>query len=66
MNIIIKNLQEQHWALIIELARTLQFEISDLKEDQPYDSDFVAKIKQGEEDIKAGHTTKMTLDDIWK
>ncbi|MBW8332499.1 MAG: hypothetical protein K0M40_10800 [Prolixibacteraceae bacterium] len=32
----------------------------------PYNPDFVAKIKQGEEDIKAGNTRKITLDDVWK
>lgn len=32
----------------------------------PYNPDFVAKIKQGEEDIKAGRTTKFSLDDVWK
>ncbi len=66
MDIIIKNLQEKHLALITELARTLQFEIGEPAENQPYDPDFTAKIKQGDEDIKAGRTTKVTLDDIWK
>ena len=28
--------------------------------------EFVAKIKQGDEDIKAGRTKKISLDDIWK
>ncbi|HAH24614.1 MAG TPA: hypothetical protein DCL77_12830 [Prolixibacteraceae bacterium] len=32
----------------------------------PYNPDFVAKIKQGDEDIKAGRTKKISLDDIWK
>ncbi|MGV3603313.1 MAG: DUF2683 family protein [Dyadobacter fermentans] len=31
-----------------------------------YDPDFVAKIKRGEQDVAAGRTTKVTLDDIWK
>lgn len=66
MDIIIKNLQEQHLALITELAKTLRFEISEPAEDQLYDPDFVTKIKQGDEDIEAGRTTKVTLDDIWK
>ncbi len=36
------------------------------KEEGTYNPDFVAKIKEGEEDIKSGRTTKITLDDIWK
>lgn len=32
----------------------------------PYNPEFVAKIKQGEEDIKAGKTRKISLDDVWK
>ncbi|WP_262246281.1 DUF2683 family protein [Parapedobacter soli] len=31
-----------------------------------YNADFVAKMKEGEEDIKAGRTVKMTLDELWK
>lgn len=36
------------------------------KKGEPYNPEFIAKIKEGEEDIKAGRTTKITLDDIWK
>jgi hypothetical protein len=32
----------------------------------PYNPEFVAKIKQGEEDIKAEKTKKISLDDVWK
>ena len=32
----------------------------------PYNPEFVAKIKQGEDDIKAGKTRKISLDDVWK
>ncbi|RKR85278.1 hypothetical protein BDD43_5542 [Mucilaginibacter gracilis] len=32
----------------------------------PYNPEFVSKILQGDEDIKAGHTKKISLDDIWK
>jgi hypothetical protein len=35
-------------------------------EDSPYNEEFVAKIAQGKADVKAGRTTKITLDDIWK
>ena len=32
----------------------------------PYNPDFVVKIKQGDEDIKAGRTKRISLDDVWK
>jgi hypothetical protein len=35
-------------------------------EDIPYNAAFTAKIKQGRKDIKAGRTTNITLNDIWK
>jgi hypothetical protein len=31
-----------------------------------YNAEFVAKMAEGEEDIKAGKTIKVTLDDLWK
>jgi len=35
-------------------------------EKSPYNRDFVAKIKRSDEDIKAGRTSKISPDDIWK
>ncbi len=31
-----------------------------------YNPEFIAKMAEGEEDIKAGRTVKMTLDNLWK
>lgn len=31
-----------------------------------YDPEFVAKMNRGDEDVEAGRTTKVTLDDIWR
>lgn len=36
------------------------------KELSPYNPEFVAKIRESEEDLKAGRTRKITLDEIWK
>ncbi|MDP4290568.1 MAG: hypothetical protein Q8908_05765 [Bacteroidota bacterium] len=36
------------------------------EEKSPYDKKFVTKIQQGDEDIKAGRTKKIMLDDICK
>ena len=44
-------------------AFKIKFEIT---RDKPYGPEFVAKILQGDEDIKTGKTTKIKLDDIWK
>lgn len=33
-------------------------------EKSPYKPDFVAKIRRSDDDIKAGRTTKITLEDI--
>ncbi len=44
-------------------ALKIKFEIT--KEDN-YNPEFVAKILQGDEDIKAGKTTKIKVNDIWK
>ncbi len=66
MDIVIKNLKEEYLALITELSKTLDFEISEPIDNSPYDPEFVAKIKQGDEDVEAGRTTKIILDDIWE
>ena len=44
-------------------AFKIKFEIT---KDKPYNPEFVAKILQGDEDIKTGKTTKIKLDEIWK
>jgi hypothetical protein len=31
-----------------------------------YNPEFVSKMAEGEADIKAGRTVKVTLDDLWK
>ena len=40
--------------------------ISYREEKSPYNAEFVAKVLQGDKDIKAGRTKKITLDDICK
>lgn len=32
----------------------------------PYNPEFVSKIKQGDDDIEAGRTKNVSLDDVWK
>lgn len=40
--------------------------ITTKEEDSPYDPEFVAKIRQSEEDYKNGKIHRINLDDIWK
>jgi hypothetical protein len=44
-------------------ALKIKFEVSTEK---PYDTDFVAKIKESRQQANEGKTVKMDLDDIWK
>jgi len=46
-------------------AFKIKYKISTEKEEEsPYDRDFVAMIKQGEEDLINGKGIKMTLDEL--
>ena len=60
------NNQEQSIALkAVMQALKVSFETkTDDGTKSPYNPEFVAKILQGDEDIKAGRTTKISLDDI--
>ena len=35
-------------------------------EESPYNTELVSKVQKGKADIKAGRTTKISLDEIWK
>jgi len=32
----------------------------------PYDPEFLAKIRKGDEDIEKGKSVKISVDDLWK
>ena len=40
--------------------------ISFEEEKSPYNPEFVAMIKQGDEDLKAGKGVKVDIDNLWK
>lgn len=44
-------------------ALKLSFE---LKEDIPYNAEFVAMVKKADEDFKKGKGKRIKLDDVWK
>jgi hypothetical protein len=35
-------------------------------EESPYNPEFVAKIKRGQEQVKAGKGVKIAMEDLWK
>jgi hypothetical protein len=46
-------------------AFKIKFEISKV-ENKPYNSEFVAKIKESKQQFKDGNFSTLSLDDIWK
>jgi hypothetical protein len=52
--------------LTIVKAFLKAMKITFVEDKSPYSSEFVTKIIQGDEDIKAGRTKKINLDDICK
>lgn len=66
MELILKNVQKKHLALIAELAKTLKIEIEATNESTGYDSEFVAKIKRSEEEFRAGNYKAIKTSDLWK
>ncbi len=44
-------------------ALKIKFEVS---KEEPYDPEFVAKIKESRQQAREGKTVKLDLDDIWK
>ena len=44
-------------------ALKIKFEVTNV---DPYDPKFVDKILKGDQDIKAGKTTKIDMKDLWK
>ncbi len=46
------------------VLKALKVDFEEIKD--AYNADFVAKVEEGENDIKAGCTVKVTLDEIWK
>ncbi|TBO43886.1 DUF2683 family protein [Pedobacter kyonggii] len=35
-------------------------------EESPYNPEFIAKIKRGQEQVKAGKGVKIAIEDLWK
>jgi hypothetical protein len=47
-------------------AFNIRFESYIDEKQNPYNPEFIAKIERGNDDVRTGHTTKISLDEIWK
>lgn len=48
------------------VMKALDVKFESKKPTNPYDPEFVSKIKEGEEDYKAGRYKKIKTEDLWK
>jgi hypothetical protein len=62
MDIILKNVKKKDFPVLKSLAKSLGFEI--VKEENPYNSEFVKEILEAEQSIKDGKGIKMTMEEI--
>ncbi|RTY70301.1 hypothetical protein EKM05_00830 [Flavobacterium sp. GSP27] len=62
MDIILKNVKKKDFPLLKSLAKSLGFEI--VKEENPYNPEFVKEILEAEQSIKNGKGIKMTMEEI--
>lgn len=65
MEVILKNVQEEHLPLIKELAKILKLKV-DLNEAKSFEKEFVAEILKAEQDLIDGKGTKIKIEDLWK
>lgn len=64
MDIILKNVKKKDFPVLKSLAKSLGFEI--IKEEKPYNPEFVKEILEAEQGIKDGKGIKIKLEDLWK
>jgi hypothetical protein len=62
MDIILKNVKKKDFPVLKSLAKSLGFEI--VKEENPYNPEFVKEILEAEQSIKDGKGIKMTIEEI--
>ena len=64
MDIILKNVKKKDFPVLKSLAKSLGFKI--VKEEKPYNPEFVKEILEAEQSIKDGKGIKIKLEDLWK
>uniref|UniRef100_A0A0N8DSQ4 Uncharacterized protein n=1 Tax=Daphnia magna TaxID=35525 RepID=A0A0N8DSQ4_9CRUS len=65
MELALKNVKKRDLPLFKTLAKSLGFEI-EIKEEKPYNPEFVKEILEAEQSIKDGKGVKIKLEDLWK
>jgi hypothetical protein len=69
MTFIANPIDEAQEKAVEAIFKALKVPYKKTKDESSYDPEFVAKIKKGEEDLKAGRGRKITieeLDNLWK
>ena len=62
MELILKNVKKKDFPLLKSLAKSLGFEI--VKEEKPYNPEFVKEILEAEQSIKDGKGVRMTMEEL--
>ena len=63
--ILIRPTSKEQIRVFEEMAKILKIPF-ELKEDSPYNPEFVAMVKKADKDFESGKSKKIKLDDIWK
>ena len=63
--ILIRPKSKEQIKVFEEMAKALNLSF-EVKEDNPYKPEFVARVKQADKDFKSGKGKKVKLVDIWK
>ena len=62
MDLVLRNVKKKDFPVLKSLAKSLGFEI--VKEEKPYNPEFVKEILEAEQSIKDGKGIKMTMEEI--
>ncbi|WPV00021.1 hypothetical protein SNE26_28835 [Mucilaginibacter sp. cycad4] len=63
--LIIQPKDKEQLAALKAVMKALKIDYKTEKDSKNYNADFVIKIKQSEDDLKAGRTTQINPADIW-
>lgn len=63
--LIVQPKDKEQLAALKAVMKVLKIDYKTEKDSKAYNADFVNKMKQSEEDLKAGRTTQINPADIW-
>ncbi len=63
--LIVQPKDKQQLAALKAVMKALKIDYKTEKNSKTYNADFASKMKQSEEDLKAGRTTQINPADIW-